>query len=168
MKNKLFLLFFSFLMICFHTNLNAQSYLGVEGGGYLAPGETGLKIGIVSDFKIKKLFSIHPELIYGFQAFIGPYFSYGLKASAINIEDINNPFKEIFSFEDINTHRFDFGVSIGTGLVLEVAKERKMFLDLRYNFGLRDINAHPDRATFNEGTSLTMGFMIPLKKGEEE
>ena len=208
MKNKLTLLFFSFLMICFYTNLNAQSYIGIEGGGYIAPGETGLKIGIVSDFKIKKFLSFHPELIYiqkgvslplenlsneityrspkvdyiqipimfnfsldmntlSFQIFAGPYISYGLKASAINIEDINNPYKEIFTFEDINTHRLDFGASFGTSLVLEIAKAKKMFLDLRYNLGLRDINADPVGSTFNEGTSLTMGFMIPLKRKEE-
>ncbi len=209
MKSKLVLLFLYFLTIGVHTTLSAQVYLGIEGGGYLAPSETGLKLGIVSDFKIKNFFSIHPELIYiqkgvslplenlsaeetyrspkvdyfqipimchfhldihtfSFQAFIGPYVSYGLKASAINIEDINNPYKEIFSFAEIKTHRFDFGASIGTSIVMEVVKAKKMFLDIRYNIGLRDINTHPDRATFNEGTSLTMGFMIPLKKEMEE
>jgi len=203
-KGTLFFLLLFFTIFC-HSNTNAQNYIGVEGGGYFALRQTGLKIGLVSDFKINNFLSFHPELIYiqkgvslpleelapeqkyrsskieylqvpllfqirldiktfSFQLFAGPYISYGIKASAVNFDNINQQFQEQFSFDAIHTRRIDFGTSLGTSLVLDVGKSNKMFIDLRYNLGLRDLDKDPSKENFNEGTSMTMGFMIPFRK----
>ena len=91
----------------------------------------------------------------------GPYWAYGLDVSAV---DNDNNLKESFSFEEVGMARTDWGAALGGGVDVEIAKGRKMFIDYRYNVGLKDIALSSDIDTYNEGSSITMGIMVPLKK----
>ena len=96
------------------------------------------------------------------QLFAGPYFAYGIKPVLKN----NAPFRN-FSFDDLRTRRLDLGGSIGAGLSILVPGNKKMFVDYRFNIGLVDLDKKNDQSLYNEGSSFTMGFLLPLKKNKE-
>ncbi len=103
--------------------------------------------------------------VVSFNLFLGPFIAYGLSASAL---DFQTGTLSHFSLQEINVSRIDFGALIGGGLDFDIAKGRRMFIDVRFNIGLKDINTTVDGETYTENNSLTMGIMFPLKFKKKE
>ncbi|MEM9819483.1 MAG: porin family protein [Bacteroidota bacterium] len=99
---------------------------------------------------------------------LGPYWAYGLGISAIEKDSGE---RQSFDFSAISVNRMDFGAVIGGGFEILIAKGRKMFVDFRYNVGLMDIDHINSVNSYNEGSAITMGILLPLrtnmKKKEE-
>lgn len=115
----------------------------------------------ISYFKIPLTFQLKLNIQrVSTKLMIGPYWAYGLSVSAINADNGNRSY---FNFSEIGVNRMDFGAVIGGGFEILIAKGRKMFIDYRYNLGLIDIDQVDSVSTFNEGATLTMGMLVPLR-----
>lgn len=104
------------------------------------------------------------ELV-SFKIFMGPYIAYGLNAFGIT-EDNNG--KENFTLEEVDISRFDYGATVGGGLDFAIAKGKKMFIDVRFSLGFKDISTLETNEVYNEGHSVTIGLMLPMKKQEKD
>lgn len=99
-----------------------------------------------------------PIRIYGLA---GIELNYGVLINANGIED-QRLFKERIEFADIAVDRLDGGFCIGAGFETDLHRQRKIFADLRHYLGVLDIDPSADGEIYNEGTFVTLGFMLPL------
>lgn len=100
-----------------------------------------------------------PVRIYGLA---GIEASYGLRLQATGVED-QRLFKEKFEFAPIQVDRWDGGFCVGAGFETDLHRDRKIFADFRYYLGILDIDRSALGEIYNEGTYVTLGFMLPLK-----
>lgn len=92
----------------------------------------------------------------------GPQIGYGLDLTVYYRKDLEF-FKENFSLQDLEINRLDFGVNAGAGVEAFIGNGKKIFIDLRYYIGLRDLDQEPDSEIYNFGKALSIGFFLPLK-----
>ncbi|MCB0629807.1 MAG: porin family protein [Saprospiraceae bacterium] len=104
-----------------------------------------------------------PIHLYGL---FGIEVNYGLRMQATGVED-QTLFKEKLDFDHIQLSRLDGGVTVGGGFEAELRNFRKIFADLRYYLGILDIDQSPDGEIFQEGTYVTLGFMMPFFQPKE-
>lgn len=87
---------------------------------------------------------------------LGPNFGIALNAK---IKDEDGDVEELaFGGED-QYKRFEFGLGIGGGLIYNIG-DYDTFFDLRYNFGLSDIDADEDQTLKNTGFSIAAGIFL--------
>ncbi len=92
---------------------------------------------------------------------VGPRFAYGIRLSANYLTDTGY-FREKLSFDEAEFRPFDFGALFGVGLEKEINKNRKIFLEGRYYFGLIDLDREADRVIYPEGFYMNIGLLIPI------
>ena len=56
--------FCGLILWCFTTGLWAQTYIGIEGGGYFVKRQGDIKLGITSEHQLKSFLTLQPELVY--------------------------------------------------------------------------------------------------------
>ena len=99
---------------------------------------------------------------------IGPNPGYALRLKS-GETDRNLNFTEytILSFSENQVRRLDLGILCGIGVEKNIANKLRTTLSLRYNLGLVDIMKGNQNTFRNNGYSLDMGFMIPLRFEKE-
>ena len=136
-------------------NIGVLSKLS-SGRNYILPVINYLELPVLAKFRL-------PFELFDFYGLVGPHVGYGLKLSSTYLED-NIYYQETLSFSETGVARFDCGVMFGAGIEKEISQGRKIFIDLRYYLGLKNINLDPGEQIFNEGRSFALGFLIPIRR----
>lgn len=99
-----------------------------------------------------------PVRIYGLA---GIELNYGLRLQATGVED-QRLFKEKLDFEPVQVNRLDGGFCVGAGFETDLRRQRRIFADFRYYLGVMDIDRSNLGEIYNEGSFVTLGFMMPV------
>ena len=114
----------------------------------------------------KATFSVQP---FNFYVLGGLQPGYAVNMRVVRIStNPDIPIKETFpvDFKEAGISRMDLGLVMGGGVEAEIAKGRRIFVEMQYHFGVRDISRRTDTEVFNEGRTFNMGMLIPLRKKE--
>lgn len=76
--------------------------------------------------------------------------------------------KTKLDFQAANIHRMDVSLLGGGGFQVEIADRKRLFVEALLNSGIIDIDKHSEREVYNQGYSVTLGMMMPIKSGESE
>jgi len=112
----------------------------------------------------KATFSVRPFNIY---VLGGGQAGYAVNMRVVRIStNPDIPIKETFpvDFKEAGISRMEPSFVMGGGVEAKIAKDRRIFVEMQYHFGIRDISQRPDTEVFNEGRTFNMGILIPLKK----
>ena len=92
----------------------------------------------------------------------GVQVGYGVE---VNVEYIQSEeyFSERYTFQEARLKKIDAGITIGAGIAKPISKGRQIFVDFRYYLGLVNIDQTVEREIYNEGTYLSMGFLLPIQ-----
>ena len=114
----------------------------------------------------KATFSVQP---FNFYVLGGVQPGYAVNMRVVRIStNPDIPIKEIFpvDFREAGISRLDIGLVMGGGIQAKIARGRRIFVEMQYHFGIRDISRRPNTEVFNEGRTFSMGILVPLKKKE--
>jgi len=114
----------------------------------------------------KASFPVGPVVLYGN---VGPAFGIGLTAKLATDPDLG--LGQTIKFENGGLQRFDFGLLFGTGVGFHIGNG-EIFLDLRYDLGLTDINNVSSDVkkeadytkNCNRNFGIAFGYLIHLGK----
>lgn len=67
-------------------------------------------------------------------------------------------------FERAQINQLDIGLIFGGGIMANIARGKKLFVDIRLDWGLIDIDKRKSQEIYNQGRSLTMGMLLPLTR----
>jgi hypothetical protein len=98
---------------------------------------------------------------FDFFVLAGPQFNYALRLTADYRED-HIARREVFDFETLGLHRFDYGLGFGGGIEKSIERGRRIYVEFRYYLGARDLNRGGDAAIHNAGGAFGIGFFMPL------
>ena len=93
-------------------------------------------------------------------AVIGPELAYGMNIQTYYVQN-NRIFSEDLTFQ--NSERLDVGINMGLGLDKTLNRGHKIFLEYRFFLGLWDILSAAEQESYNEGSSLVLGFSYRLR-----
>ncbi|MBO4722614.1 MAG: PorT family protein [Muribaculaceae bacterium] len=86
---------------------------------------------------------------------------------ATSIEDLSNSFRKLEQFTEPVERRFDYGISAGLGLEVNVAPKHAINLEGRFYYGLNDVFSNHKTDAFQGSSSMsimvTLGYNIRLK-----
>ncbi|MEM1322824.1 MAG: porin family protein [Bacteroidota bacterium] len=95
----------------------------------------------------------------------GTHIGYALNMKSVRLSnDPDLPFRETrpLDFELTGISRWDISLMIGGGFEAYISEGRRLFVEMRFNAGIKDIDEADDVEVYNESRTFTMGMMIPL------
>ncbi len=130
------------------------------------------KINISTDVSIENLLLLELPIMarftlptQGFQPYltIGLQVGYGISVHSRYI-DAQQYFKEKFSFREAGLKHLDSGLTFGIGLEKSISGNRRIFADLRHYLGILNIDDAPQGEIYNQGTALSIGLLLPIRR----
>lgn len=86
---------------------------------------------------------------------------------AVDIEELANSYRKLEQFTEAVERRFDYGISAGLGLEINVAPKHAINLEGRFYYGLNDVFSNRKSDPFQGSSSMsimvTLGYNIRLK-----
>lgn len=86
---------------------------------------------------------------------------------AVDIEELANSYRKLEQFTEPVERRFDYGISAGLGLEVNVAPKHAINLEGRFYYGLNDVFSNHKSDPFQGSSSMsimvTLGYNIRLK-----
>lgn len=119
-----------------------------------------LSIPVLAKFKLP-FGQLNPYVV------LGPEVAYGVSLNTTYVED-NRIFTQRASYDDFYIDHWDFGMNFGIGMEKVTDHYHKIFLECRFYLGIYDYLQLPDQETFNENSTLVLGFSYALFRKEKE
>lgn len=93
---------------------------------------------------------------------IVPAYALDVKSTYFTLADLRTFIDVPISFEQAGIRRFDAGIALGLNTHKVIAKGWKITLDLRYQFGLLNLENRTELTTTTESFSLALGILTPI------